>query len=464
MLSRQGPKAAVGDVNGDGLADIYIGGAAGQPGQLYLQSPSGEFVKKPEKVFDQFKDFEDVAVTFFDSDQDGDLDLLVCPGGNQVPSISRQMQLRLYKNDGKGNFEIDVTAFPITGMNVSVAIANDFNHDGFPDLFVGAQSVPQNYGVQPTSFLFVNDGKGHFTDIAATKNPEIAHIGMVTSAAWADISGDSGKELIITGEWMAPRIFTFKRDRFEEIKTNLDSLFGWWQSVSAADINGDGKMDLVLGNIGENFYLHPDSAHPVKIWVYDFDQNGINDKIMTRFVDGKDMPVFLKHDMEGQIPTLKKQNLKHGQFAKKSMQELFAPELLKNALVKPFNYCSSIVAINQGNGKFVIQKLPAMVQLSSLNAIVCTDINQDGKIDIIGGGNEFGFLPQFGRLDASFGHVLINQGGGKLNWIAPEQSGLLLRGQIRDIGSVPTKKGMDILFLQNDDFPALYRLGKPATQ
>lgn len=207
MLSKEGPKAAVGDVNGDGLEDVYIGGTPGHPGQLYLQTKNGGFIKKEEASFLQFNDFEDEAVLFFDADNDGDLDLFVGPGGNNNPPYSRQMQFRLFKNDGKGNFTIDASAFQVNteGVNTAVAIANDFNGDGYPDLFVGGRSIPREYGPSPRSFLFINDGKGHFTDMAKSKNPEIANIGMVTSAAWADITGDGQKELIIVGDWMAQK-------------------------------------------------------------------------------------------------------------------------------------------------------------------------------------------------------------------------------------------------------------------
>ena len=456
ILSKEGPKAAVGDVNGDGLPDIYIGGAAGQAGQLYLQNSSGEFVKKPEKIFDDYADFEDVAVLFFDCDNDGDLDLLVCPGGNSFPPISKQMQLRLYKNDGKGNFTLDPAAFPNNNSNISVAIPYDFDGDGDLDLFVGGRSVPQNYGINPSSYVFVNDGKGHFTDMAKTKNPDISSIGMVTSAEWADVIGDKKKELIIAGEWMTPRIFSYSGDHFKEVKTNLDSLYGWWQSISVGDFDGDGRQDIVLGNIGENFYLRPDLQDPVKLWINDFNNNGTLDKILTRTVDGQDKPVFLKHEIQDQVPTLKKQNLKHAEYAKKTMPELFPADVLNKCIVKKFNYGSSIIAFNKGNGHFVIQKLPPMVQISSINAIHQIDINHDGYMDLILGGNKFGFPPQFGRLDASYGDILINNHKGGFTRLDYNQSGLEIKGEVKDIIEIPSVKKNYLLFLVNDDYPALY--------
>jgi hypothetical protein len=461
MLSREGPKSATGDVNGDGLPDIYIGGTKGHPGQIYLQNPDGTFIKKPEPGFLPFTDFEDEAVTFFDADNDGDLDLFVGPGGNDSKPDSRQMQFRLYKNDGKGNFTIDVDAVPNTlhGGNSGAVIEGDFNHDGFTDIFVGGRSVPREYGSTPSSFIFINDGHGHFTDIAPTKNPDIAGIGMVTSASYADVTGDGNKDLVIAGEWMSPHIFSWKNDHFEEIPTNLSNHSGWWESLAIADVDGDGKPDLILGNIGQNFYLHPDSAHPVRLWINDFDQNGIPDKILTRFVDGKDMPVFLKHEMERQLPGLKKQNLRHGEYAQKSIRDLLPAGQLDSSMIRRFDYCPSVIAFNRGNGHFDIQPLPVMVQLSSVNAIQCADINGDGKPDLIMGGNDFGFLPQFGRLDASKGHILLGDGKGGFTWIPPSRSGLELTGQIRDIRIIPGKipGQSEILVLRNDEYPVLFR-------
>ncbi len=460
ILSREGPKAAIGDVNGDGLEDIYIGGTPHHPGQMYLQNVRGSFTKKEQKSLQQFMSFEDAAVNLFDCDNDGDLDLLICPGGNNNEINSRELQLRLFKNDGKGNFTIEGNAFPNTSMNIAVAAINDFTNDGHTDIFVGARNYPQVYGKDPASFLFVNDGSGHFTDIAATKNKDIAAIGMVTSAVWANIAGDTAKELIIVGEYLAPRVFAYNGERFNELKTNLSNLFGWWQTVAVADINNDGKQDMILGNIGENFKLQPDEKNPVKLWVNDFDNNETIDKILTQTIDARNMPAIMKNDLEQQLPIIKKQNLKYADYAKKSIEELFSKDVIAKTLTKQFNYVSSIIAINNGNGNFTIQKLPVMSQMSCINAIYCTDINSDGFLDIITGGNQFGFLPQYERLDASLGDVLLNDGKGNYTWQDAFYTGIKLHGEIRDIKKINIRGTDNLLFLQNNDYPVLFKLNK----
>jgi hypothetical protein len=456
LLSREGPHVAKGDVNSDGLEDVYIGGARDQPGQLYLQTKEGRFIKKEEKVFAEFKDFEDVAVLFFDADRDGDLDLFIGAGGNNVHPGERQLEHRLYKNDGKGNFSIDVLAFPSNTMNIAVATACDYDSDGDEDLFVGARSVPFSYGETPKSYLFENDGRGHFKDVATR---ELAYSGMITSAVWVDVAGDSRKELIVAGEWMTPKVFTYENRKFKEIKnTGLDNLYGWWQSLAAADINGDGKEDLIIGNIGENFYLKPDKENPVKLWVKDFDNSGTADQFLTRTVEKRDVPVFLKREITDQFPFLKKGNLKHSDYARKSIQELFGEETLKDATVHSFNYCSSIVAINKGSGEFRVEALPLYVQLSSVNAICVSDINSDGRPDLLLGGNLFTFPPQFGRLDASYGHLLLNKGNGVFNYIESKSTGIMVKGEVKDIEEIRNKNARYYLFTQNDSVPVLYRL------
>jgi len=465
MLSREGPRGAVGDVNGDGLEDIYIGGARGQGGSLYEQQRDGRFIKKEEPSFKQFMDFEDVAVTFFDADGDGDLDLFVGAGGNASAAGSRELQHRLYRNDGKGNFQIDVNAFGPNESNVGAVVAADFDGDGDVDLFVGGRSVPQNYGLSPRSYVYINDGKGKFTDMAEKMNPDIATIGMVTGAAWADVLGNGRKQLIIVGEWMSPRVFSFEGGKCKEEKTNLSEMKGWWQTVAVSDVDGDGRQDVILGNIGENFYLHPTQQEPVKLWMNDFDQNGTIDKILSRSVGGRDVPVFLKRDLEEQLPVLKKQNLHHKDYATKSVGELFSAEVMGRSVEKEFTYAGSCIAWNEGGGKFTVEKLPAMSEMSSVHAVLVEDVNGDGRKDVLLGGNTYGFPPQFGRLDGSYGDVLLNEGGRKLKWTEPVKSGILVKGEVRDIKEISKAGGEKmIVYLVNDDYPKAFALRRTNIQ
>ncbi|MFM2325889.1 MAG: hypothetical protein RIR31_91, partial [Bacteroidota bacterium] len=463
MLSHDGPKAALADVNNDGLEDIYIGGTIAKPGQLYLQNKSGAFIVKDELAFKQFTGFVDGAILFFDCDKDGDNDLLLCSGGNVALPLSRELQHRLFINEGDGNFKISTAAFPANKDNISVAIANDFDADGDLDLFVGARCVSGEYGLTPLSHIYVNDGKGNFKDIPADKCKGITDAGMITAAVWANVDGDAAKELIITGEWIGTKIFKYKSNEFISLKTNLDDKMGWWQTVAAADINADGREDLILGNLGENFYLHPDSQNPVKLFLSDFDNNGQADKIITRTVEGKDKPVFMKGELESQMPVLKKQNLRNNDYAKKSIQELFTKDQIGMALVKTVNYASSCIAVNNGNGKFTLQNLPVSIQFSSVKSVLPIDINDDGFPDLVTGGNEFGFLPQLGRLDASSGDVLINDGKGNFSVLNQSQSGLQLQGQLRDIVAIKRNNNTNILFLQNNEYPVLYEVKKKNT-
>jgi enediyne biosynthesis protein E4 len=456
MVSREGPKAAVGDVNGDGLEDVYIGGAARQPGQLYLQTPNG-FEKKKVQDFEILADFEDVAAVFFDCDGDKDLDLFVGAGGNNQRPMARELQSRLYKNDGQGNFKITGNAFPANSANISIAVPHDFDNDGDLDLFIGARSLPYNYGTPPSSHIYINNGKGEFLELVLKGSGPFAIPGMVTGAVWADVHSSPGKELVVAGEWMSPRIYSYDGKTFNEISSNLQELSGWWQSIAAADLDGDGDQDLVLGNIGENFYLKPDKEHPVKMWINDFDKNGAIEKVLTRTVNNRDVTVFLKRDLTDQLPSLRKQNLKHEQFAGKSIRELLPVDMLDKSMVNIFNYAPSIIALNDGNGKFTIRPLPAGVQLSSVHSILCTDVDGDGRTDLLLGGNQFNFLPQFSRLDASYGHLLLNKGGGVFTDLPAGRSGVMVREETRDIKEIKSKSGNYYLFLRNDKFPVLYR-------
>ena len=459
MLSKDGPKLAKADVNGDRLEDIFIGGTNARTGQLYIQTAKG-FEKKVTPAIDRFSGFEDGAVLFFDADKDGDMDLFIGSGGNNVKSYSNELMHRLFVNDGKGNFELSQRSFPANNMNIGTAAACDYDNDGDMDLFVGGRCITQDYGTTPLSYVFENDGKGYFTEITANYEP-ISKAGMVTAASWADINGDNKKELIITGEWMGTKIFSYKGNRqFEEIKSTLNNQAGLWESMSVADLDGDGDNDLVLGNIGENFYLKANEKNPLKLFMNDFDNNGTTEKIITRTINGKDMPVFMKRELEEQMPSLKKKNLKFKEFGHQDVNDLFGKALIKKSTVKTINNLSSVIAINDGKGNFTIHQLPANIQFSSVNAIQCVDVNNDGKKDIVLGGNNYGVLPQFGRLDASCGDVLINNGKMNFTPLSVSQSGVNVKGEVRAIDAINTATKKYLLFTVNNQKPVWYVMPK----
>jgi hypothetical protein len=455
FLSREGPAYAKADVNGDGLEDIFVGGPAGKSAHLYLQQANG-FIEADSSYWKSFAAYEDVAAQFFDADGDGDQDLIIGAGGNNHAAGSKQLELRLYLNDSKGKFSLSSVPLPLNKANTAVIKAYDWDGDGDLDLFVGARSVPAQYGLIPESMLLQNEGGGRFTNQTANLNPAIAKSGMITDACWANITGDAALELVIVGEWMEPTVFGFRDGKFTEISSSLKGRFGWWQSVLAFDADKDGRDELVLGNIGQNFYLQPDSANPVRLWIQDFNENGQVEKILTRTINGKDLPVFTKKELTDQVPALKKQNLRHEQYANRSIQELFDSKLLSKSEQRTFTYSSSVIAWNLGEGKFSVAELPMPIQWSSVNALLAEDINGDGQTDLLLGGNRTALLPQFGRLDASFGHVLLNKGNRSWEYRSGISTGFSYRGVTKGLLSIRTKRKPSILLIPNNDQPKLF--------
>lgn len=456
MISREGPAGAVGDINGDGLDDVFIGGATDQPGAIYIQQPDGKMIQKATSAFAPFASMEDVVATFFDADGDKDLDLFIGAGGNNKDPDGAGLEHRLFLNDGKGGFTYQLNAFPHNGNNIGAVVPLDVDGDGDMDLFVGSRSTPFKYGVTPSSYLYVNKGNGIFEERTKEIAPDLAQLGMVTDAVLASVVSTWKKDLVVVGEWMSPKVFTIEKNHLTLVQTNLDNLHGWWQSVAASDLDKDGKEDLVFGNYGENGYFRNAEEKPFQIWVNDFDQNGTLEKILTKTIDGKEYPVFLKGEMQEQIPLIKKENLRYEDYANKTFQQLFNQDLVAKAEHKIFNYSSSIIAWNTGAGKFNIQKLPAYAQFSTTNAISVLDVDHDGKNDLVLGGNEFDYMPQFGRNDASFGTLILNKGSRTWNIVPDTYSGLYIKGEVNGILSL-NGKTRNLLFLRNNDTPVLLR-------
>jgi hypothetical protein len=419
-----------------------------------LQRANG-FEATVQPGLEQDAEFEDTAAEWIDVDGDNDMDLYVGSGGNHVAPRTRFLQDRIYINDGSGNLTLSPGALPLNGFNTSVVIGVDIDEDGDTDIIALSRNIPFNYGTDPRSFVFENDGNGTFKDVTQEKAPRLRYPGLITDATLADITGDGSNELILVGEWMAPKVFSITPNGILPIETALNEYAGWWSSVHSSDLDGDGDSDLVIGNIGENFYLSASDDAPLKLWISDFDGNGDVENIISRRIDGKDVPVPLKRELTEQLASLKKQNLKHADFAKRSIQDLFTAEQLRNTAVKEISIMSSVVAWNEGNGKFDIQKLPPQAQFTCICGIECSDINGDNITDILLVGNDYGFAPQFGRLDAVSGYTLLGTKDRKFTNVQP---GLEFTGQGRDIQAIDIAQTRHYIVAVNNERPVIFKL------
>ena len=457
MLSQEGPAFALADVNGDENEDVFIGGAKGQSGKIYLNKGNESFVQSPQKDLEKDVLFEDTAASFFDADQDGDMDLLVGSGGNDKSDQSNYKN-RLYLNNGKGVFVKSNSKIPTTNTNVAIIAPYDVDNDGDIDVFIGSRSVPGVYGIVPKHLLLENDGKGNFTNVTDKKAFKLNEVGMITDAVWEDIDNDGKNDLIIVGDWMAPRIFKNTGKRLADYKSNLINYSGFWNTVSCVDLNNDGKKDLVLGNRGTNTAYKATTSNPMKLFVNDFDNNGTIEQISTRSIGGRDMPIPLKQELAKQIPMIKKENLSYADYSKKSFQELFKQDVIDNSIQNTVTIQESVIAINKGNGNFQVTALPKEVQFSTVNTICTMDVNKDGILDIILGGNQYGYKPQFSRLDANFGSVLIGNKKGTYTWLPYTKSGFVVKGQVKHIKAIKNKnKSETVIAVVNNSKPVIFK-------
>ncbi len=456
MLSQEGPSLAVGDINGDGNEDVFVGGAKGQAGNIYSNKGINFSITK-QAALEVAANFEDTAASFLDVDGDGDLDLVVGSGGNERTS-PENFKNRLYLNNGKGIFTKSNTVIPSASTNVAVIAPHDFDQDGDVDIFIGSRSVPGVYGIDPKHLLLENDGKGNFTNVIDKKAFKLNATGMLTDAVWEDIDNDSKKDLILVGDWTAPMIFKNTGRRLTEYKSNLSDYHGFWNAVSCVDLNNDGKKDLILGNKGTNTPYKPSAGSPMKLFVNDFDSNGTIEQIATRSIADKDVPINLKQELAKQIPSIKKKNLSYADYAKKSFQEMFAQDVVENSIQKTVNIQESVIAVNKGNGKFEIQILPKEVQFSCVNTILTMDVNNDGILDLILGGNQYEFKPQFSRLDANYGSVLLGNKKGTFSWMPYNQSGLFIKGEVKKLKTIQNKnKSISIIAVINNNAPKIFK-------
>ncbi|RDY59462.1 VCBS repeat-containing protein [Flagellimonas nanhaiensis] len=456
-LSQEGPALAVGDINGDGNEDIFVGGAKGSAGFIYKHNGNGKFSLSRQRIFENDQNFEDTAAAFLDADGDGDLDLMVGSGGNEFAQ-EQQYRTRLYLNDGKGNFSASGQLLPSTFKNVSTISPTDFDQDGDPDVFIGSRSVVGIYGLDP-NHMFLENRDGVFVDVTERRGYDLKNEGMVTKAIWADLDGDQKEDLITVTEWGTPKIYKNSGRRISKIDSSLDSLHGWWNTVEAKDLDKDGDLDLILGNQGENLHYRPEEGHPMKLWINDFDNNGTIEQIVTLHKNGKDYPIHQKKELTGQLVSLKKQNLKASDYARRSIQELFPTEIMEQSIVKQSSISSSVIAINEGGGKFTIKRLPARAQFSCICGIACADVNKDGNLDLIMAGNNFEFKPQFSRLDGNYGNVLLGDGAFNFEWTNYDESGFFIREEVKHLGLIKDKNGKQFIVAAiNDGKPKIFAI------
>lgn len=460
LLSTEGPALAVGDVNGDGLDDVFLGGAKWHAGQLLLQQRSGAFTHSMQPALAADSLAEDVDAIFFDADGDGDKDLYVVSGGNEFWGNVEALRDRLYLNNGQGIFTRDSGALPEIFGNGGCVAAADFDHDGDIDLFVGGRSVPRAYGTTPKSHLLRNDGHGHFADVTDQLAPGLGDVGMVTSAAWLDADGDGQQDLVVVGEWMPVTLFRQLRGTFSNGSTpaGFANTEGWWNHVAAADLTGDGKPDLVLGNLGLNSYVHASAQEPAQLIVADFGNTGALKQLLTFYNAGVSYPLAGRDELVKLIPPLRQRYPNYSDFGASRVEDIFSSAERSKAIVRTAHSFGSAVAVNHGDGTFAMRMLPVEAQLAPIFASVVRDFDGDGRMDLLIAGNFYGVAPVVGRYDASYGLLLQGHGDGTFTAMTPDRSGVAIDGQVRSLQLLTRATGEhDVAVARNNDTMRLLR-------
>ncbi|MBE9461616.1 VCBS repeat-containing protein [Dyadobacter sp. UP-52] len=445
MYSRKGPGIAVGDTDNKNGTDFFIGGAAGIPGMLFSQGKTGLFTQKP--INSEDVKFEDMGSLFFDADNDKDLDLYVVSGGSEFKNENGAFNDRLCINDGKGNFKKQPGALPFTTSSGSCVVAADFDKDGDLDLFRAGAISPGSYPESPRSYLFVNEG-GKFRDASSELAPGLANAGMINAAVWTDFDNDGWTDLIVTGEWMPPVFYKNQKGKLANIttQTGLNNINGWWNSIYPADLDNDGDMDYVLGNMGNNVDYSPSKNQPLDLYYGDFAGNGRFKPLATHYIvdnsgEKKSYPLTYRDDLFRSMPILKKKFGTYEPFSKAHLDDIFNKDVISKAKHYHADTFQSCILINKGRGKFEVKPLPAQAQFSCIFGILTTDFDDDGKLDILITGNSHSNEVVYGFMDASLGLLLKGDGKGSFTAIPAEKSGLFLHCATRGLGSLYDNKG-----------------------
>lgn len=447
MVSREGPALAVGDANGDGLDDVFIGSSKGYKSAIFFQRPGGKFEKSNQPGLDDDSTYEDVDATWVDVNNDGKTDLVIATGGNEYYGNDKYQQPRLYLNDGHEHFTKLDHAFDSIYLTASCVVPYDFNGDGYVDLFIGGRAVPWEYGEVPQSYLLENDKRGHFKDVTAQYSKELSKVGFVRSALWYDINKDGRKDLIISPEWGGICAFINENGSFK--KQMLTDKKGWWNFTLPVDINGDGNVDLIAGNEGLNNRLTASSTQPVRLYYNDFDDNGKKEQVLTYYLEGHEIPFANKDELQKQIPVIKRRFLYASDFAKASLDEIFSEDKLKNSEILTADYFPNSVLMNKGNMNFTTIPLPWLAQLTPYKDAVVVNANNDSLPDILIVGNFYDNNIQMGRNDADFGTILLNKGNGQFD--CQSINGLEIKGEVRHIKKINIGGQEAYILARNND-------------
>lgn len=449
--SQAGPGVAVGDVNGDGLEDVFLGGAYRHSGSLFVQQPDGSF--NPSPLGEEPYYAEDMGPLFFDADSDGDLDLYVASGSNEFASGSEHLQDRLYLNDGDGSFSRTANALPDLSTSTFSVQAADYDRDGDLDLFVGGRLQPRKYPAPGRSYVLQNDG-GSFSDVTRSVAPMLQDIGMVTDALWTDFNNDGWIDLIVVGEFMSIRFFQNTGGQFRDVtdETGLQYTSGWWNSIVGADFDADGDTDYVVGNLGLNTRYEASPEEPVRLYADDFDRNRHIDPILTHVVQGEEVPVVRRDRLVTQLPRMKQRFSDYESYANASITDLFSEEQLEAArTLRATRFKSSFVE-NLGDGEFRIRGLLPSAQLAPLYGLLPDDVDGDGHLDLLAVGNSYAPDVITGRHDALIGVVLRGDGSGTFEAVPHQKSGFFVDGDAKGLARFHRPDGVPLyIATQNDD-------------